>query len=264
MTHDHIRRVQDQSLRLARALGVDGRGELQAIKAASLLHDVGKLAIPEHILNKPGRLTPAEFEIMKRHAPIGADILSVIGFPYPVVPIVRHHHENWDGTGYPDGLAGEQIPIGARILPVVDCFDALTSDRPYRPRMEDSRRAEDSDDRRGKMYDRASSTRSSRSILLRAPSPGRPPPDPVLRCRRPPCSRRRRQRGGHDMAGQEHLDLFCALGGALEKHGFVVIHRQDAVGSPRAAHAGEGRLSSSVIPSRSMRCFRAIRAERSA
>ena len=73
---------------------------------------------------------------MKRHAPVGADILSVIGFPYPVVPIVRHHHENWDGTGYPDGLAGEAIPIGARILSVVDCFDALTSDRPYRPRFE--------------------------------------------------------------------------------------------------------------------------------
>ena len=141
MTHDHVRRVQDRAVQLARAIGVDDEGELQAIKAASLLHDVGKLAIPEHILNKPGRLTPAEFEIMKRHAPIGADILSVIGFPYPVAPIVRHHHENWDGSGYPDGLAGEAIPIGARIIAVVDCFDALTSDRPYRPRMEDGRGA---------------------------------------------------------------------------------------------------------------------------
>src|ERR1051326_2641476 len=131
VTHDHVRRVQDEAVRLARVLGVDGEADIQAIKAAALLHDVGKLAIPEPILNKPGRLTPAEYEIMKRHAPIGADILSVIGLPYAVAPIVRHHHENWDGTGYPDGLAGAGIPIGARILAVVDCFDALTSDRPY-------------------------------------------------------------------------------------------------------------------------------------
>src|SRR5687767_9749000 len=132
VTHDHIRRVQNDALRLARALDVNDELELQAIKAASLLHDVGKLGVPEHILNKPGRLSPSEFEIMKRHAPLGADILSVIGFPYPVAPIVRSHHESWDGSGYPDGLSGEQIPIGARILSVVDCFDAVTSDRPYR------------------------------------------------------------------------------------------------------------------------------------
>ena len=114
---------------------------------------MGKLAIPEHILNKPGRLTPPEYEIMKRHAPIGADILSVIGFPYPVVPIVRHHHENWDGTGYPEGLAGEQIPIGARILAVVDCYDALTSDRPYRRKLESSDALQILAERRGSMYD---------------------------------------------------------------------------------------------------------------
>jgi putative nucleotidyltransferase with HDIG domain len=155
VTSDHIHRVQDNSLRLARKLAVADDLELQAIRAASLLHDVGKLAIPEHILNKPGRLTAPEFEIMKRHAPIGADILSVIGFPYPVVPIVRHHHENWDGTGYPDGLAGDAIPIGARILQVVDCFDALTSHRPYRPRMEDGQALQILRDRRGTMYDPA-------------------------------------------------------------------------------------------------------------
>ena len=155
VTHDHIRRVQDQSIRLARALHVDDTAEIEAIKAASLLHDVGKLAIPEHILNKPGKLTRSEYDIMKRHAPIGADILSVIGFPYPVVPIVRHHHENWDGSGYPDGLSGERIPIGARILAVVDCFDALTSDRPYRPRMEDRDALQILLDRRGTMYDPA-------------------------------------------------------------------------------------------------------------
>ena len=153
VTHDHIRRVQDNSVRLARALGIDDEGEIQALKAASLLHDVGKISVPEHILNKPGRLTPSELEIMRRHAPVGADILSVIGFPYPVVPIVRHHHENWDGTGYPDGLAGEAIPIGARILMVVDCFDALTSDRPYRPRFETAAALQVLIDRKGTMYD---------------------------------------------------------------------------------------------------------------
>jgi putative nucleotidyltransferase with HDIG domain len=153
VTHEHTRRVQDRAVHLARAMGVEGDGEIQAIKAASLLHDVGKLAIPEHILNKPGRLTPAEYEIMKRHAPIGADILSVIGFPFAVAPIVRHHHESWDGTGYPDGLAGEDIPVGSRILAVVDCFDALTSDRPYRPKMNDREALRILRDRRGTMYD---------------------------------------------------------------------------------------------------------------
>jgi putative nucleotidyltransferase with HDIG domain len=153
VTHDHVRRVQDNALLLAKVLDVHDEAQLQAIKAASLLHDIGKIAIPEHILNKPGRLTPSEFEIMKRHAPIGADILAVIGFPYPVTPIVRHHHENWDGSGYPDGLAGEDIPIGARILQVVDCFDALTSDRPYRPRMDDEEALQILMQRRGTMYD---------------------------------------------------------------------------------------------------------------
>jgi putative methionine-R-sulfoxide reductase with GAF domain len=114
---------------------------------------MGKLAIPEHILNKPGKLTPAEFDKMKRHTDIGADLLSAIKFPYPVVPIVRHHHESWDGGGYPAGISGTDIPLGARILAVVDCFDALTSDRPYRPRLS----AEDAFDilrrRSGSMYD---------------------------------------------------------------------------------------------------------------
>jgi putative nucleotidyltransferase with HDIG domain len=153
VTHDHTRRVQDQTVLLARALAIEDEGEIQAIQAAGLLHDVGKLAIPEHILNKPGRLTPAEYDIMKRHAPIGADILSVIGLPYAVAPIVRHHHENWDGTGYPDGLAGDRIPRGSRIIAVVDCFDALTSDRPYRPRMQDREALQILSDRRGTMYD---------------------------------------------------------------------------------------------------------------
>ena len=105
ITHGHIRRVQSYAVALARASGVKDEEQLKAIEAASLLHDMGKLAVPEYILNKPGKLTPAEFEKMKKHASAGADILSSIDFPYPVVPIVRHHHENWDRTGYPDGLA---------------------------------------------------------------------------------------------------------------------------------------------------------------
>jgi putative nucleotidyltransferase with HDIG domain len=153
VTHGHIRRVQLYAVGLARHLGVTDAPTIQAIEAAALLHDMGKLAVPEYILNKPGPLTPAEFERMKLHASIGADILSSINFPYPVVPIVRHHHESWDGSGYPDGLKGTQIPLGARILSVVDCYDALTSDRPYRPRLADSDATRILLERRGTMYD---------------------------------------------------------------------------------------------------------------
>lgn len=153
VTHGHIRRVQNYALALAKALHINDPGLIRAMEAASLLHDMGKLAVPEHILNKPGKLTRAEFERMKLHANIGADILSSIRFPYPVIPIVRHHHENWDGTGYPHGLRGTDIPVGARILAVVDCFDALTSDRPYRRKLSDSDAIGILLDRRGKMYD---------------------------------------------------------------------------------------------------------------
>ena len=153
VTHGHVRRVQFYAMELARAMGVRDKKQIRAIEEASLLHDMGKLAVPEYILNKPGPLTPAEFEKMKRHASIGAEILSAIEFPYPVVPIVRHHHESWDGTGYPDGVKGEAIPIGARILSVVDCFDALTSDRPYRPRMPDDKAMQIITERSGNMYD---------------------------------------------------------------------------------------------------------------
>lgn len=155
VTHGHIRRVQTACLQLARALGCRDEAELHAIEAASLLHDLGKLAIPEHILNKPGRLTAAEYARIKEHAAIGADIIAGVAFPYPVAPIVRHHHENWDGSGYPDGLAGEEIPLGARILAIVDCFDALTSDRPYRPAMSSAAAIAILRERRGIMYDPA-------------------------------------------------------------------------------------------------------------
>ena len=153
ITHGHIRRVQTYAVALAKEMGVSDDKLIKAVEAAALLHDMGKLAVPEYILNKPGPLTPAEFEKMKLHASVGADILSAIEFPYPVVPIVRHHHENWDGTGYPTGLAGTEIPIGARILSVVDCFDALTSDRPYRPRLSDREALRILQERRGIMYD---------------------------------------------------------------------------------------------------------------
>jgi diguanylate cyclase (GGDEF)-like protein/putative nucleotidyltransferase with HDIG domain len=153
ITHGHIRRVQILAVRLADHMGVVDPSLIKAIEAAALLHDMGKLAVPEYILNKPGKLTPAEFERMKSHATVGADILSAIDFPYPVTPIVRYHHENWDGTGYPEGLKGVDIPVGARILAVVDCFDALTSDRPYRPRLSDDDAITILKARRGSMYD---------------------------------------------------------------------------------------------------------------
>ena len=153
ITHGHIRRVQVYAVELAKCLGVREERQLKAIETAALLHDMGKLAIPEHILNKPGKLSDAEFSKMKRHADIGADLLSSIRFPYPVVPIVRHHHENWDGSGYPSGIAQTDIPLGARILSVVDCFDALTSDRPYRPRLENDEAFRILSERSGSMYD---------------------------------------------------------------------------------------------------------------
>ena len=153
VTHSHVVRVQTYALGLARALGITDALELKAIEAAALLHDTGKLAVPEHILNKPGKLTAAEFEKMKRHVDVGADILSLVQFPYPVVPIVQCHHESWAGSGYPRGVAGEDIPMGARILSVVDCFDALTSDRPYRGRMTEEAALQILRERRGRMYD---------------------------------------------------------------------------------------------------------------
>src|SRR5579859_717369 len=130
-TGEHLQRVRIYSMELAKELGLS-EDETEALQAASVLHDIGKLAVPEHIISKPGRLTPEEFEKMKIHPIVGAEILERVRFPYPVVPIVRAHHEKWDGSGYPQGLAGEAIPIGARILAAVDCFDALASDRQYR------------------------------------------------------------------------------------------------------------------------------------
>jgi putative nucleotidyltransferase with HDIG domain len=130
-TGEHLQRVRVYAMELARDLGLT-EDETEALRAASVLHDIGKLAVPEHIISKPGKLTPEEFEKMKIHPIVGAEILEQVDFPYPVVPIVRAHHEKWDGSGYPNGLEGEAIPIGARILAAVDCLDALASDRQYR------------------------------------------------------------------------------------------------------------------------------------
>jgi len=130
-TGDHLRRVQIYAREIAKDLGLT-EDERLALQAASILHDVGKIAVPDYIISKPGRLTPDEFKKMKIHPLVGAEIVERIDFPYPVAPIVRAHHEKWDGSGYPFGLREEQIPIGARILTAVDCFDALASDRQYR------------------------------------------------------------------------------------------------------------------------------------
>jgi diguanylate cyclase (GGDEF)-like protein/putative nucleotidyltransferase with HDIG domain len=133
-TAAHLRRVQVYASEIGKELHLSAL-EMQALEAAALLHDVGKLAVPEYIISKPGKLTPDEFEKMKVHPVVGAEILERVHFPYPVVPIVRSHHEKYDGTGYPDGLIGENIPIGARILSAVDCLDALASNRQYRTAM---------------------------------------------------------------------------------------------------------------------------------
>ena len=127
----HIERVQYYAASLARRLALSER-DTQAVETAALLHDIGKLAVPEHILSKPGPLSAHERKKMQIHAQVGAEIVAAVAFPCPVAPLIRSHHERWDGTGYPDGLRGENIPIGARILAVVDTFDAATSDRPYR------------------------------------------------------------------------------------------------------------------------------------
>ncbi len=130
-THDHLQRVQLYAVEIGKDLGLSEQ-ELEALTAAAVLHDIGKLAVPESIISKPGKLTRSEFEKMKIHPVVGAEILERVEFPYPVVPIVRSHHEKWDGSGYPHGLKGTDIPIGARILAAVDCLDALASDRQYR------------------------------------------------------------------------------------------------------------------------------------
>ena len=133
-THGHVRRTQIYATEMGKLFNVSPK-ELQALHAGALLHDIGKLAVPEYILNKPGKLTEAEFAKMKIHPTVGGDILKRVNFPYPVEDIVRYHHEKWDGSGYPKGLKAEAIPLVARIISVVDFYDATRCDRPYRKGM---------------------------------------------------------------------------------------------------------------------------------
>jgi putative nucleotidyltransferase with HDIG domain len=152
LTQQHAQRVQRYALMLAHEAGISDGTTLEAISGAALLHDIGKLGIPDDVLQKPGPLTPSEYDCVKQHAVIGADILAA-AFPLPLALIVRHHHENWDGSGYPDGLRGQAIPLGARVLAVVDCYDALTSDRPYRRALSHGSAVAMIHERRGSMYD---------------------------------------------------------------------------------------------------------------
>ena len=152
VTPDHVHRVQIYATGLARLFGLSDP-ELEALKAGALLHDIGKLAVPDYILNKPGALTPAEFDKMKVHTIVGAEILERVGFPYPVVPVVRHHHERWDGRGYPDGLRGDEIPMTARILTLADCFDAVREHRNYREAMTRDQAIEMLKEGSGTMFD---------------------------------------------------------------------------------------------------------------
>jgi len=154
-THGHIRRVQAFAIELGQCMGITGESEIMALRAGALLHDIGKIAIPEYILNKPTALTDSEYTKMKLHPVVGGNMLKNIEFPYPVLPMVRFHHERWDGNGYPDGLKGEEIPIGARILSLVDCYDALTTDRPYRAPMQRGELIEFFRKESGKAYDPA-------------------------------------------------------------------------------------------------------------
>ena len=128
----HVQRTQIYAIGIGKILGL-GETDINALRTGALLHDIGKLAVPDHILNKPEKLTQAELEKTKIHAHVGASILEKIGFGYPVVPTVKHHHECWDGSGYPDRLTGEEIPLTARILSVADAYDTLRGSRPYRP-----------------------------------------------------------------------------------------------------------------------------------
>jgi len=126
----HVRRVQRLAVSLARRAGMPEH-EVKGVEVAALLHDIGKLAVPEHILNKPTKLTAEERKLIHQHPTVGAEIIGAVDFGYPVAPLIASHHERWNGEGYPNGLRAEEIPLGSRILGIVDYFDALIADRPY-------------------------------------------------------------------------------------------------------------------------------------
>jgi putative nucleotidyltransferase with HDIG domain len=152
-THRHAQRVERYALALSREYGITDQALLDAIRSAALLHDIGKLAIPDDLLHKPASLSASEYDSVKQHAVIGADLLAAVPGTGPLALIVRHHHENWDGTGYPDRLRAESIPLGSRVLAVVDCFDALHSPRPYREPLAPEVAVAMIRERRGTMFD---------------------------------------------------------------------------------------------------------------
>ena len=154
-TAEHALRVQRLADAVAQEACLGDELLIAAIHAAAPLHDIGKLAIPDCLLHKPGPLSPEEYELVKRHAGLGGEILDGLEPGGPLAPIVRHHHENWDGSGYPDALSAQTIPMGARILAIVDCYDALTSERPYREPMSHGRAVDLIVSRRATMYDPA-------------------------------------------------------------------------------------------------------------
>jgi len=166
----HVERVQYYATALARSLELPEQ-DRQAVEIAALLHDIGKLAVPEHILSKPGPLTPDERKKMQLHAQIGAEIVSAVPFPCPVAPLIRSHHERWDGKGYPSGLRGEQIPVGARVLSVVDFFDAMTSGRPYRPALSPEEALRMLQNEAGKAFDPAIVARFTELLPVLTPPP---------------------------------------------------------------------------------------------
>ncbi|HEU4700613.1 MAG TPA: HD domain-containing phosphohydrolase [Gemmatimonadales bacterium] len=131
-TFGHCERVAEYAVTVARALGLDQRQQ-QTVRLGAYLHDIGKVRVPHEVLNKPGRLTPEEFDLVKQHPVWGVEMLATVEFPWDLKPIIRWHHERWDGTGYPDRLAGEEIPVNAQIICIVDVFDALTTTRSYKP-----------------------------------------------------------------------------------------------------------------------------------
>ncbi len=138
-THGHVHRVRHLTVGLAKAMGITDEEQLKGLSLAALVHDIGKIAIPDAILKKPGKYTDQEFTVMKAHSILGAEMAKNLPLKFPVAKIVRHHHEKWNGRGYPDGLAGQEIPLESRIITVADVYDAIRSDRPYRPKMERSK-----------------------------------------------------------------------------------------------------------------------------
>jgi putative nucleotidyltransferase with HDIG domain len=154
-TAGHSRRVRDYSLIIARAMGSWGEEDLELLYRAAHLHDIGKIGVPDAVLQKPGRLTDEERVIMELHPVIGCEILQTVRFLQPTLPFIRYHHERWDGKGYPDGIQGTEIPLGARVIAVADTFDAMTSDRPYRQGMSTMRAYDAIKEGRGTQFDPA-------------------------------------------------------------------------------------------------------------